>query len=115
MQISLEKFSMFLTGIISIALVAGTGYLFYIIFFMGPKPDVVPVLTSSNVSNFGPKFQQATAAIVDPSSKISLDKNKNFKFITSPLYLSFTEDPDKVLLSRVRGRENPFTPLYVAP
>lgn len=115
MQISLEKFSVFLAGIASLALVAGTGYLFFTIFFTGPEPDVVPVLTPANVSSFGPKFQQATAAIIDPSSKISLDKKKNFQFTTSALFLSFTEDPDQVLLSKVRGRENPFVPSYVAP
>ena len=114
MQISLEKFSLFLTGITSVGLVIGTGYLFFVIFFEGPTPEVSPVLTVASVGVFGPKLQKATAAIVDPNSKIELNKQKNINFTETPLFNSFTVYPDDILLSRIRGRENPFVP-YVAP
>ena len=115
MQISLSKFSLALAGIASVGLVLATGYLLFNVFFSGPEPDVIPVLTISNAGVFGPKLQKATAAIVDPVSKISLDKDKNLKFVTSALYLSFTDDPEVVPLSKIRGRENPFVPTYVTP
>lgn len=115
MQISLEKFSLFLTGVASLGLVLGTGYLFFTIFFGGPKPDVLPVLTVSSVGVFGPKLQKATAALVEPTSKIDLDKTKNLQFLNTPLFNSFTKDPDDILISKTRGRENPFVPSYVTP
>lgn len=114
MQISLSKFSMFLTGIVSLGLVIGTGYLFFTIFLGGPEPEVAPVLTASHVSTFGPKYQRAAAALVEPKSKISLNKDKNLQFLNSSLYLSFTEKPEVIGLSKSRGRADPFVP-YVAP
>lgn len=115
MQISLSKFSLFLTGVTSLGLVIGTGYLLYTIFFGGPEPDIVPIPTLANVSVFGPKMRGAAAALVDPKLKISLDNNKDLTFLLSPLYLSFTENPKVIELSKIRGRENPFVPLYAAP
>jgi hypothetical protein len=115
MQISLTKFSMFLTGVVSIGLVVGTGYLLFTIFFGGPEADVVPTPSLANVSVFGPKMRNAAAALVDPKLKISLDSTKDLAFLSSPLFLSFTEQPDVIGLSKIRGRENPFVPLYVAP
>ena len=115
MQISLSKFSVFLAGLTSFGLVLGTGYLLYTIFFGGPEPDIIPVPTLANVSVFGPKMRGAAAALVDPKLKISLDATKDLTFLTSPLYLSFTEKPDFIELSKIRGRENPFVPLYVTP
>lgn len=115
MQISLEKFSVFLTGIASVGLVLATGYFLYTIFFEGPQPDPSPVLTVASVGVFGPKLQRATAAIVDPGSKIELNKQKNLLFVDSALYASFTEDPEDIMPSKVRGRENPFLPSYATP
>lgn len=114
MQISLEKFSLFLTGIASAGLVLATGYLFYVVFFQGPQPDTSPVLTVANVGVFGPKLQKATAAIVDPASKIDL-ASKNVAFTDTALFKSFTDNPDDIAPSKVRGRENPFLPSYAAP
>ncbi len=115
MQISLSKFSLFLTGVVSLGLVLGTGYLLYTIFFTGPEPDQIPVLTIGTASVFGPKLSRATAALVDPGSKVSLDRDKDLKFLSTPLYLSFTVAPEVVGLSDSRGRADPFVPLYVAP
>lgn len=115
MQISLSKFSVFLTGVVSLGLVIGTGYLLYTVFLGGPEPDSSPVPTLASVSVFGPRMRSAALALVDPKSKISLDSAKDLIFLTSPLYLSFTENPDVIGLSKIRGRENPFVPLYVAP
>jgi hypothetical protein len=114
MQISLEKFSLFLTGVISLGLVAGTGYLLFTIFFNAPSPDPVPVLTYANVGVLGPKIQKAAAVLVDPQQKVELNKQKNLKFLESDLFKSFTVKPEDVLLSESRGREDPFVP-YVAP
>jgi hypothetical protein len=115
MQISLSKFSVVLTGIVSAGLVIGAAYLLFTLFFKGPVPDANPVLTLATVGVFGPKYQRASAALVDPANKISLDKNKNLQFLNSELYQSFTESPFVVQLSESRGRADPFVPLYVAP
>lgn len=114
MQISLQKFSLFLTGIVSVGLIGGTGYLLFTIFFTGPEPDPVPVLTAASASILGPKIQRATSVFVDPASKVELNKQKNLQFLTSELFDSFTVTPDDVLLSESRGRADPFVP-YVAP
>lgn len=115
MQISLSKFSVFLTGIVSVGLVIGTGYLLYTIFLGGPKPDILPIPTLANVGVFGPKMRSAASSLVDPKLKISLNKDKDLTFLTSALFFSFTESPDVIELSKIRGRENPFVPLYAAP
>ncbi len=114
MQISLTKFSLILSGVISLGLVAGTGYLLFNFFFMGPEPDAAPVLTSASASILGPKAQKAANALIDPQYKIELNKQKNLQFLESNLFNTFTVTPDDVLLSKSRGREDPFVP-YVAP
>ncbi len=114
MQISLTKFSLFLAGIISIGLVIGSLYFLFTIFFGGPKPDDFPIITVSNIGVFGPRIHKAAAVLVDPDNKVELNKDKNLKFLTSDLYLSFTENPDVIPLSQSRGRPDPFVP-YVAP
>ena len=114
MQISLSKFSLFLAGLSSLGLIVGTGYLFFTIFLGGPEPEVIPTLSLTTVGVFGPKYQKASAALVDPVSKISLNKDKNLQFLKSPLYESFTEEPNVISLTKIRGRADPFVP-YVAP
>lgn len=114
MQISLSKFSLFLAGIVSLGLVGATGYLFFTIFFKGPEPEIIPVPSLVNLGIFGPRIRSAAGSFLDPKSKISLDNNKDLKFLTSQLFVSFTEKPDYVDLSKVRGREDPFVP-YVTP
>lgn len=114
MQISLSKFSMFLAGLVSLGCIMGVGYLLFTIFFTGPVADQAPVLTLANVRDFGPKLQKASAILVDPTSKIALNKNKDLQFLISPLFLSFTENPVQIELSKSRGRPDPFVP-YVAP
>jgi hypothetical protein len=115
MQISLEKLNIYVTGLVVIGLVIGTLYLFFTIFFNGPKADPVPVLTSSSAGSFGPKLQKAATAIVGPEgAKVELNRQKNLQFLDSALFQSFVDEPVTVPLSKIRGRSDPFVP-YVAP
>jgi hypothetical protein len=114
MQISLEKFALFMTGVVSVGLFLGVGYFFYVVFFTGPKPDDVPALSVASVASFSPKLQKAAAAIIEPTAKVNLDKN-SLMFMETPIYKSFTDEPAIVATSTVRGRDNPFIPTYVTP
>lgn len=114
MQISLEKFSLFLTGVATVGLVIATGYFFYLVFFTGPEPEISPSLSSASVGVFGPNIQEAMKALTASEFKIELDK-KNIAFASSSLFGSFTQKPGDILPSDVRGRENPFVPFYAAP
>ena len=111
MQINLSKFIGGLTGLVSLALVAGFGYLTFTLFFGGDTG--VATLESTNVSILGPKSQKAAAALLNATSKISL-KKKDLAFTEGALFKSFTDVPDDVPLSDSRGRPDPFVP-YVAP
>lgn len=111
MQISPAKFTGFLTGVLSVALIGGFGYFTYLVFFTGPIPEAIPQLTSVNPASYGPKIQKAAGAVKD--KKILLGET-NLAFTKTALFNSFTEKPSYVPLSDTRGREDPFVP-YVAP
>ena len=83
------------------------------IFIKAPKASGSTVLTESSVGAYGPKIQQAAAAIVGVSQKIALG-DKDLGFLKSELYNSFTELPVTVEPTKIRGRENPFIP-YATP
>lgn len=114
MEISISK----LTGIIvSIAVAGVVGYSCYFLYgilFTGPKADGSTVLTSGTVSILGPKLQSAGSAIVDPVTKISLNRQKDLQFLDSALFKSFTDLPVTIPPTNIRGRADPFVP-YVAP
>ena len=111
MQINLSKFVGFLTGVAAVGLLGFFGYFMYLVFFIGQTPDPEPLAANINPSLFGAKTQKAAAFAKD--KKIFLAKT-NLSFTESALFKSFTEVPEPVLPTDIRGRDDPFVP-YVAP
>lgn len=114
MQINLSKLYAVLTGILSVGLVLYSGYFLYDILSSGPTPEAKPVVANIKADMFGAKIGKAANAINSPTAKISL-KKKDYAFVDSPLYQSFTDMPETVPLSESRGRPDPFVPYYAAP
>ena len=118
MEINTSKLLGFLTGLLIILGVLGSGYVLYTVFFTGDEVEVSPSLNSINPNLFGPKTQKAASMLVDKTQQVSLDPVKDISFIKGSLYNSFTDVPEVVPLSTSRGRSDPFLPAddtYVAP
>jgi hypothetical protein len=113
MQISISKFTGFVTGVVSLLLIGGLGYLSFTLFFQGDAIIDTPDIKTINVGILGPKTQKAASALVNAADKIAL-KKKDLMFLDSNLYHSFVDFPDDVPTSTSRGRPDPFLP-YAAP
>ena len=113
MDINIVKLEKWIAIGVAVAVTGFAGYLAYVVFFTGEKPNPNPSLESVNTSLFGPKVQKAASALVDNNKKVLL-KKKNLEFANTALYQSFTDLPVDVPLSDSRGRPDPFVP-YVAP
>ena len=116
MEINISKFLGFLTGLLVVASVIGTGYILYTVFFTGAEVATSPSLDQVSPSLFGPKTSKAAATLVDKTQQIALS-DKDILFTKGSIYLSFTETPESIPLSDSRGRPDPFLPLdtYAAP
>ena len=117
MEINVAKLIGGVVGVLSLALLLGSGYFLYDVFFNGAQVDPTVSVKAVTTDFFGPKAQKAASAITDPKQKISLRHTitqDDIAFTEKELFKSFTDLPESVPLSESRGRPDPFTP-YVAP
>lgn len=113
MDINLQKLEKWVAIVVCTLIVAFVGYLYYVVFFTGPKAEENPTLSGVSSGVFNANVQKAIASLNDPAQKINL-KKKDLLFTESALYKSFSEKPYDVPLSDSRGRPDPFVP-YAAP